>query len=124
MRIYRCFAALALFAACGPASVSVPMRAESNSGQTGTTTLTQEGGKVSVKIAIAAGADTGSQPVHLHVGKCGQIGNIRSEWPLAEVVAGVSETVIDATVEQLTGLAFNVHNSRDPNVYVSCGNVP
>ncbi len=107
---------------CGVGELTVPMRSESNSGQVGQTTLTEAGAQVKVTVAIAAGADSGGQPAHLHRGRCGQIGEIR--YGLTPIVNGASETLLDATMEEVQGLAINVHNSSDPNVYLSCGNIP
>ena len=80
-------------------------------------------GKVILNVQ---GAPAGvEQPAHIHKGACPTPGDV--VYPLNSVVNGVSETVLDATVDALVGglpLAVNVHKSQsEVNMYVACGDV-
>jgi hypothetical protein len=104
------------------------MTEQGESGQSGTAIFSQNAaGNVVVTIELVGTASTDPQPAHIHVGECPEPGAVK--YPLANVVGGKSETVLDTTwSELLTGeqaLAVNVHKSAtESSVYTSCGNVP
>ena len=66
-----------------------------------------------------------SQPVHIHVGSCPEVGEVK--YPLTNVLDGESVTTLDVTLEQLEielPLAINVHKSvTEASVYISCGDI-
>lgn len=113
-----------------PSTAEVMMKtiqiAEQNeSSESGTATLTENEGKVLVKISMTgAPADT-AQPAHIHMGSCPDVGDVA--YPLTNLVNGVSETTLDVTMDQLKAklpLGINVHKSANQaKVYVSCGNL-
>ncbi len=125
-------ALLVVFAsACGPQSLRVVMNAENNSGQSGFAVLTAlSASKTRVEIDIAASNDSRPQPAHVHDGRCGEIGAIKSG--LANLApdpkkAGrfTSSTEIDLGLDALQkgSFAINVHDVRDFSLYISCGQV-
>jgi hypothetical protein len=104
------------------------MTEQGESGQSGTAIFSQNAaGNVVVTIELVGTPSTVPQPAHVHVGECPEPGAVK--YPLANVVGGKSETVLDTTwSELLTGeeaLAVNVHKSAaESTVYTACGNVP
>lgn len=106
-------------------SVTVPMNALNNSGQDGSATLTDMGEQTQVIIDIKGGGPGASQPAHVHVGACPDVGQVK--YPLNNVVDGKSTTVVNAPLSDLLAgnLAINVHlSTQDIATYVSCGNIP
>ena len=117
----------ALVAAQGQ-PLTVTMAAQNNSGQTGTTTLTQgSDGRTTVAITLAVAGPGGAevaQPAHIHSGSCPNPGAV--VYPLTNVVNGKSTTVITASLASLLAapMAVNVHKSAaESSVYTSCGNI-
>jgi hypothetical protein len=103
----------------------VPMSAQNNSGESGTATLVEDGGRTNVVIAVS-GAPAGiAQPAHIHTGSCATIGGVK--YPLNFPVDGKSETMIDVALDTLLGqlpLAINIHKSAaEANIYVACGDI-
>src|SRR3989338_9157106 len=103
--------------------VVVNLSQQNASGESGTATLMEVDGKVKVALKLT-GAPTGvTQPAHIHVGKCPDVGAVK--YPLTSSVDGVSETMLDVTLAQLNSelpLGINVHKSvEEAKVYVSCG---
>ncbi|MFN8470691.1 MAG: CHRD domain-containing protein [Anaerolineae bacterium] len=106
-------------------TVTVPLAAENNSGQTGTVTLTAMGDQTQVVINVPAGPAGTPQPAHIHDGKCPDVGKV--VWPLTNVVDGKSTTMVPAKLSDIaTGAyAINIHKSAaEVSVYTSCGNIP
>ena len=105
--------------------IEIALLAQNNSREEGTATLVAEGNKVRVTIAITGGAQGVAQPAHIHVGACPTPGAVK--YPLNNVVNGVSETVIDVSMTQLTQefpLAINIHKSaQEVKTFVSCGDI-
>ncbi|MBI4136976.1 CHRD domain-containing protein [Candidatus Roizmanbacteria bacterium] len=103
---------------------SVVLSEQSDSGENGTVTLTEEEGQVTVVISLTGAPET-AQPAHIHTGSCPTPGGV--VYPLTNVVNGMSETVIDVTMAELESqlpLAVNVHKSAaETNVYVACGDL-
>lgn len=104
--------------------ISVALAAQNDSGEEGTATLVEQDGRVIVTINLAGAPET-EQPAHIHAGACPQPGAV--VFPLASVVNGVSETIVEASMEDLRAqmpLAVNVHKSADEvDVYVACGDL-
>lgn len=134
-----------VLAACAPAQVTVVMNAENNSGQSGTATLTDLGGATRVVIVIRRSEFGENQPVHLHTGRCGEIGpranlmnytlglgDMRPADP--KTMPGVPATDggyaatsadVDKSLKDLANgdWVINVHDALDFSLYVSCGNI-
>ncbi|MBI4099781.1 hypothetical protein HY440_02120 [Candidatus Microgenomates bacterium] len=110
------------------ASWKVILKEQNNSGEAGVALLTAEGGKTRVILTIVAapGASaSASQPAHIHIGACPTPGPVK--YPLSNVVGGVSDTVIDTTIDNLKSLlplSINVHKSAtEIGTYVACGDL-
>lgn len=105
--------------------MTVPLAAQNDSDESGTATLTEIDGKTTVSINLTGVIDDTPQPAHIHTGACPTPGDVA--YPLTDLVAGVSETVLDvplATLKSSLPLAINVHKSADEaSVYVSCGDL-
>ena len=105
--------------------VVVTLSAQNNSGQSGQATLSDINGKTKVVINVASGAVDVAQPAHIHMGACPNPGAVA--YPLANVVNGKSETILDVSIETLKSklpLAVNTHkSSADIKIYVSCGDI-
>ncbi|MCP6719229.1 MAG: hypothetical protein KJI71_03295 [Patescibacteria group bacterium] len=105
--------------------ISLTLASRNDSGESGTATITEVDGKAKVTLTLsgAPAADI-SQPAHIHLNSCTDIGGIK--YPLTDVT-GSSETILDVSVEQILSelpLAINVHKSYpEIGVYVSCGNI-
>lgn len=111
-----------------PRSLTIQLSEQNKSGESGTATLTEENGKTKVVLALSKiTADIlPLQPAHIHQGTCAKIGAV--DYPLTGVFNGSSETVVNATFDELTGggvdRAINVHQSQQKaNVYVACGDL-
>ncbi|MEE8046310.1 MAG: plastocyanin/azurin family copper-binding protein [Dehalococcoidia bacterium] len=95
-----------------------------SSGQLGSVTLTPKGTKTTVDVAITAGAAGIDQPSHIHTGTCDDLGGVT--YPLTSLGAGVSTTVVDASISSLLSgrFAVNIHKSGpEVSVYVACGDL-
>ena len=105
--------------------LEVALTEQNESGETGAATLLEENGKVTVTLAMAGGPGATSQPAHIHVGSCPDVGAVK--YPLTNVVNGESTTTLEVTLAQLESelpLGINVHKSAaEAGVYVSCGNL-
>jgi Cu/Zn superoxide dismutase len=106
-----------------PQTITVPMRAENKSGESGTATLTQTAKGVHVIVEIKNAPST-AQPTHIHPGTCAKL-NPAPEYPLTSLASGKSVTDLPGKkLSDLTGGKFsiNVHKSADDlKDYVSCG---
>jgi Cu/Zn superoxide dismutase len=110
--------------AAGP--VTVQLAPQNNSGESGTATLTEAGGKTKVTVAINGQPAGVAQPMHVHKGTCSQL-DPQPAYGLATVTGGKSETTIDVTLASLQsgGYAINGHKSaQDVKTYVFCGEIP
>lgn len=93
--------------------------------QEGTVRLRAVGDKTSVTIALKGSGEGVSQPAHIHEGACPGVGAVK--YPLTNVVAGGSNTTVDAKLaDLLTGnYSVNVHKSTtESGVYVACVGIP
>jgi len=92
--------------------------------QCGTITLTPAGGKTKVVINITGEPKGAIEPSHIHKGACKNPGVI--VWPLTDVVAGHSTTIVDAPISKVNvaGDSVNIHRSAAQlNQFMACGNV-
>ncbi len=125
--------AIFLGASCGQGQTKlvVPLLSLPGSNQSGTAELVAaelvaKGDKTKVVIKVApASPDGTSQPAHIHFGTCGaRLGQVH--YPLANVVEGKSETVVNARLEDLRDgdNAINIHKSpSEIQIYTACGNI-
>lgn len=108
-----------------PKTVSVALSEQNKSGESGTATLTEVNGKVNVTLTLTGAPANVTQPAHIHVGPCPDVGAVK--YALAFPVNGKSETELNVTLDQLRSelpLVINVHKSgAEANVYVSCGDL-
>ena len=106
------------------APLTVPLKPQNGSGESGTATLADTPAGLKVVISLK-GAPAGPQPAHIHMGSCAHL-NPTPKYPLSMVVAGKSTTVVKGvTISQLLGkTAINVHKSpTDIATYVACGDI-
>ena len=119
-------AALILSAAvaqASPKTVTIKMRAENKSGETGMARLMQLPNGLQIKIMLG-GAPHTAQPAHIHQGTSCQKLNPAPAEPLTDVVDGTSTTFLRGKkISDFTGgYVINVHKSAaDIPTYVSCG---
>jgi Cu/Zn superoxide dismutase len=107
-------------------SVTVQLTPQNNSGESGTATLTEEGTKTRVAVAVTGAPAGVAQPLHVHKGTCAQL-DPRPAYGLAALTGGKSETTIDVSLAALQagGFAVNGHKSAaDVSTYVFCGAIP
>jgi len=105
-------------------SVTVKLGPESNSGESGTATLTKSGDKQTKVVLSVQGGPADAQPVHIHKGSCDNL-DPKPAYPLSPVVGGKSETVVNASLDDLVkDHAINGHKSaQEAKTYVFCGNI-
>ena len=108
-----------------PVSNVVELIEQNNSGEYGNAVLTESNGKTHVHVEIKNTPRGVSQPAHIHVGTCIDLGAVK--YPLTNLVNGFSDTVINVSLADLSkqgSLALNVHQSiANSGRYVSCGNL-
>src|SRR5579884_2119025 len=78
--------------AAAPKTLTIPMKAESHSGESGTATLTQLPNGVKIEVTIK-GAPKADQPTHIHPGTCAHL-NPAPEAPLSPLSNGHSVTIL------------------------------
>ncbi|HEV2909700.1 MAG TPA: hypothetical protein VGX02_10540 [Candidatus Eremiobacteraceae bacterium] len=94
------------------------------SAQQGTVTMVAAGSKTRVTIALTGEPMGAIEPAHVHVGNCAHPGAVI--YPLTDVVAGHSVTLVNAPLSkvQVTGNSVNVHKSAAQlNLYMACANL-
>lgn len=110
--------------AAGP--VTVQLTPQNNSGESGSATLSEQGTKTKVVVAVTGQPAGVAQPVHIHKGTCAQL-DPKPAYGLTTLTNGKSETTVDVplTALQAGGFAINGHKSaQDVKTYVLCGNIP
>lgn len=105
------------------APVSINLKTQSGSGQSGKATFEDVGGGyVKVTLALVGKAYADPQPAHIHTGTCEKPGPVK--YPLTNVVNGASETTVTVAMADLWkgDLILNVHKSaKESTVYTACG---
>lgn len=124
-------AALSVLSGCGSGGaesgsgeVVLDLMEQSGSGESGTATLTADGEKTKVVIALD-NPRTAPQPAHIHAGSCEEL-DPTPAFGLENVVDGASTTVVDEPLDDLRdgNYAINVHKSAAKlDVYVACGDI-
>jgi hypothetical protein len=119
--------ALALVA-CSPsqaASRTVELETLNESGVSGTAVLTDLGDGTTEVVVDVEPAGHPDMPAHIHPGTCAELVP-QPRFPLANVVDGMSTTVVAASLEELFAgdLALNVHASNeDMGTYTACADL-
>ncbi len=107
-------------------TVTVQLKAENDSGVTGTAVLTADGDKTTITVDLT-GAKKGYEG-HVFDSTCDNHRDATVFYPIDAVDEdGHSETEIDAPLSDLTTGKFHVHMHRpagDRGVGVACGQVP
>ena len=98
-------------------TVTIALAELDASGQTGVVTLVANGQQTEVTLLATAGI---SQQNHIHKGSCAELGSV--PYTLTDMVAGISVTTVDASLNSLlTGsFAINLYKTGDLSVYTSC----
>jgi hypothetical protein len=102
--------------------VTVQLGEQNKSGETGTATITSQGGKTQIVLQLK-GAPADAQPAHIHDGTCAAL-DPKPRIPLQNVMNGKSTTTVDMQMSEVTKGAINVHKSTaDLKTYVACGDL-
>jgi Cu/Zn superoxide dismutase len=104
---------------------TIAMHALNNSGQTGTATITDVGGKVLVTVSLTGEPSGASEPAHVHFGRCPKIKAVPA-YNVGPILHGKGSDVVQLTWAEINSgkFAVNVHKSAsDMGTYVSCGNI-
>jgi hypothetical protein len=105
--------------------ITVPLEEQSDSGQSGTATLTAVDDERTRVVIELDGAPAGPQPAHIHENACDRIDPTPTD-ALKDVRSGRSETVVGVSFNHLRDSphAINVHRSADAlDKYVACGTI-
>ena len=119
--------ALALAACTGQqaASRTVELATLNDSGVTGSAVLTDlDDGTTRVEVDVDP-AGHPDMPAHIHPGTCANLVP-QPRYPLQNIIGGQSETVIEATLDELFAgeLALNLHFSTDDYAtYTACADL-
>jgi hypothetical protein len=106
-------------------AVKVKINPQSNSGESGTATLTDAGGKTKVAVMISGQPAGSSQPMHIHKGTCAKL-DPAPAYGLPNLTDGKAEATIDVPLKTLQSekFAINGHKSaQEASVYVFCGDL-
>ena len=107
-------------AAAGPTR-TITLQTLNASGVTGTVSFTDIDGRTRVDVTVDP-ADNPDMPAHIHPGTCTDL-TPQPKYPLENVRAGTSTTVVPATIAELFAgnLAVNIHKSNDDlKTYTAC----
>src|SRR5579863_634656 len=108
--------------AANPATLKLKLYAQNRSGETGTVTLNEIPGGVTIVVKMDGGQN-GSQPIHIHTGACANP-NLTPTYTLANIEHGNSTTTLSGITlsELLEGhYVIDVHeSSADITKYVAC----
>ena len=113
-------------------SISIVLSAEDANDQSGSATLTAQGGATEVIMELSQGT-LQSEAVHIHNGSCDKreapgttLGGV--DWPLTFFVGGAGSSVstVPATLSEIRdgNHAINAHKAGEPGIYTACGNIP
>jgi hypothetical protein len=112
---------IALRPAVPAAARTISLQTLNASGVTGSVSFADLGGRTRVDISVDPGANP-DMPAHIHPGTCANL-TPQPKYPLENVKAGSSTTVVPATIDELFagGLAVNIHKSNDDlKTYTAC----
>lgn len=112
---------IALRPAAPAATRTISLQTLNASGVTGSVSFADLGGRTRVDITVDPGANP-DMPAHIHPGTCANL-TPQPKYPLENVKAGTSTTVVPATIDELFagGLAVNIHKSNDDlKTYTAC----
>jgi hypothetical protein len=105
--------------------ITITLSEQSDSGESGTAVLVESNGEVTVTLSTVGFEEDVSQPAHIHLGSCPDVGAIA--YPLTNVLNGESVTVLDVTFDQLGSelpLGINVHKSaEEASIWTACGDI-
>ena len=112
-----------------PRSITFPMSAQNNSGESGFVTISEAERQTRVVIDLSDVPAGVLQPAHIHTDSCAKIGGVK--YPLTGVqkaeMGPTSVTILDVPFEQIMSelpLAINVHKSQEEaGIYIACGDV-
>ena len=107
-------------ATAGPTR-TITLQTLNASGVTGTVSFTDVDGRTRVDVTVDP-ADNPDMPAHIHPGTCDRL-TPQPKYPLENVRAGSSTTVVPAPIDELFAgnLAVNVHKSNDDlKTYTAC----
>jgi hypothetical protein len=108
-----------------PTVLTLKLYAQNRPGETGAVTLEQIAGGVKIVVNMA-GAQNGSQPIHIHAGTCANPNPV-SKYTLTNIVNGSSTTTISGiTLGALLEDKYiiDVHeSSADITKYVACASI-
>jgi hypothetical protein len=117
------FAAMTGLAFAQDKPVTVKLGEQNKSGETGTATITPQGGNKTQVVLEIKGAPADAQPAHIHDGSCASL-DPKPRIPLQNVTNGKSTTTVDLPMAQVMKGAVNVHKSAsDLKTYVACGDL-
>lgn len=105
--------------------VTITLKEQNNSGQSGTAVLRAVGDQTEVTIRLTPGPAGVDQPAHIHEGTCANL-NPRPLFPLTPIRDGQSTTTVNVKLVDLLArpFAINVHKSaQEIAVYVACGEI-
>jgi len=124
-RLFALITVVAIVLAACQAAASPPrvitLRTLNDSGVSGTVSFGDLGGRTGVEITVNPG-DNPDMPAHIHPGTCDNL-TPQPKFPLQNVKAGASKTVVPASIDELFAgnLAVNVHKANDDlKTYTAC----
>jgi hypothetical protein len=107
-------------AASGPTR-TITLQTLNASGVTGSVSFADLGGRTRVDVTVDP-ANNPDMPAHIHPGTCANL-TPQPKYPLENVRAGTSTTVVPAPIDELFAgnLAVNIHKSNDDlKTYTAC----
>ncbi len=106
--------------------ITIFLKGENNSGESGKVTLKQDNGVFTVTISLNSESSNIPQPAYIYRGKCPDVGAIK--YMLNPVINGSSTTALQVSLDQLKKqepLAITVHKSKQEiTQYIACGDLP
>lgn len=104
---------------------TIKLKQVDNSGVWGMAVLRPKGDdRTMVSVSIRGAQRNVEQPVHIHSGTCDNVGEAR--YILRDVSRGISETIVDASVEELKNgnYVINVQKSiKHMDRHIVCGEI-
>jgi hypothetical protein len=105
-----------------PSTLKLNLYAQNRPGETGTATLDQIPGGVTIVVKMSDGQN-GSQPIHIHTGTCAELNPV-PKYALTNILHGSSTTTISGITlgDLLEGkYVIDVHeSSANTERYVAC----